>query len=179
VSTLVRLSTERVWQEAWAEEQAAAVGRGRDERRASARGERNGNENGTLKTAEGGMRVEVPQIRGREEPYRSPLWSQVANPSDGLKRLLVERYAGGLSQRDIECGLAKAVGQFGLSKSAVSELTDPLSPEYEAFRTRDLSGYAVAYLFLDAVYEPVRRWGSKTGGFWVWAIGEDGGAKCC
>lgn len=35
---LVRLSTERGWQEAWEEEQAAAVGRGRYERRTSARG---------------------------------------------------------------------------------------------------------------------------------------------
>jgi putative transposase len=49
-----------------------------------------------------------------------------------------------------------------------------LTQEYEAFRTRDLSGYEVAYLFMDAVYEPLRRWGSKTGVFCVWAICEDG-----
>lgn len=151
LSTLVRLSTERVLQEALEEEQAVALGRGRYERRTSERGYRNGYENGTLKTAEGVMRVEVPQIRGREEPYRSQLWSQVARTSDVLKRLIVEMYAGGLSQRDIEFGLEKALGQFVLSKSTVSELTDTLSHEYEAFRTRDLSGYAVAYLFMDAV----------------------------
>jgi transposase-like protein len=57
-----------------------------------------------------------------------------------LKRLIVERYAGGLSQRDIEFGLEKALGQFVLSKSTVSALTATLSHEYEAFRTRDLSG---------------------------------------
>ncbi len=174
LSTLVRLSTERVLQEALEEEQAVALGRGRYERRTSERGYRNGYENGTLKTAEGVLRVEVPQIRGREEPYRSSLWSQVATTSDVLKRLIVEMYAGGLSQRDIEFGLEKALGQFVLSKSTVSELTDTLSQEYEAFRTRDLSGYAVAYLFMDAVYEPLRRWGSKTGVFCVWAICEDG-----
>jgi hypothetical protein len=50
------------------------------------------------------MRVEVPQIRGREEPSRSPLWSQVATTSDVRKRLIVEMYAGGLSQRDMEFG---------------------------------------------------------------------------
>ena len=48
--------------------------------------------------------MEAPQIRGREEPYRSPLWRQVAKTSDVLKRLIVEMYAGGLSQRDIEFG---------------------------------------------------------------------------
>lgn len=61
-----------------------------------------------------------------------------------------------------------------LSKSAVSELTDTLTQEYEACRTRDLSGYEVAYLFMDAVYEPLRRWGRKTGVFCVWAICVDG-----
>ena len=60
------------------------------------------------------------------------------------------------------------------SKSTVSELTASLAQEYEAFRTRDLSGSEVAYLFIDAVYEPLRRWGSKMGVLCVWAICEDG-----
>jgi len=55
-----------------------------------------------VKTAEGVVRVQGPQIRGREEGYRSPLGSQVGRTSDVLKRLMVERYAGGLSQRDSE-----------------------------------------------------------------------------
>jgi putative transposase len=174
LSTLVRLSTERVLQEGLEQEQAEAVGRGRYVRRDGTSGYRNGYENGTLKTAEGVLRVQVPQVRGREEPYRSQLWSQVASTSEVLKRLIVEMYAGGMSQRDIEYGLEKAVGQFVLSKSTVSELTDTLNQEYEAFRTRDLRGYDVAYLFIDAVYEPLRRWGSKTGVLCVWAICVDG-----
>jgi putative transposase len=174
LSTLVRLSTERVLQEALEDEQARALGRERYERRASAVGYRNGYENGTLKTAEGMLRVQVPQIRGRDEPYRSALWSQVGKTSEVLKQLVVEMYAGGLSQRDIEYSLEKALGHFVLSKSAVSELTDTLTHEYEAFRSRDLSGYEVAYLFMDAVYEPLRRWGSKAGVFCVWAICVDG-----
>jgi putative transposase len=174
LSTLVRLSTERVLQDALEQEQAEALGRGRYERREEEGGYRNGYERGTLKTAEGVLRVQVPQIRGRDEPYRSQLWSQVAKTSEVLKRLIVELYAGGLSQRAMESSLEKALGQFVLSKSAVSELTDSLAQEYEAFRTRDLSGYAVAYLFMDAVYEPLRRWGSKTGVFCVWAICVDG-----
>jgi putative transposase len=174
LSTLVRLSTERVLQEALEQEQAAALGRGRYERRDGELGSRNGYEAGTVKTAEGVLRVQVPQIRGREEPYRSQLWSQVGKTSEVLKRLIVEMYAGGLSQRDIEYSLEKALGQFVLSQSTVSELTDTLTQEYEAFRARDLSGDEVAYLFMDAVYEPLRRWGSKTGVFCVWAIGVDG-----
>jgi putative transposase len=174
LSTLVRLSTERVLQEALEDEQAMALGRERYERRENRVGYRNGYENGTLKTAEGVLRVQVPQIRGRQEPYRSSLWSQMAKTSEVLKQLIVEMYAGGLSQRDIEYSLEKALGQFVLSKSAGSEITDTLTQEYEAFRSRDLSGYDVAYLFMDAVYEPLRRWGNKTGVFCVWAICGDG-----
>ncbi len=120
------------------------------------------------------LRVQVPQIRGHEDPYRSPLWSQVASTSDALKRLIVEMYVGGMSQRDIEYGLEKALGQVVLSKSTVSELSDSLTQAYEAFRIRDLSGYEVAYLFMDAVYEPLGRWGSKPGVLCVWAICVDG-----
>jgi putative transposase len=174
LSMLVRLSTERILQEALEEEQTAALGRGRYETRGEKTGYRNGYENGTLKTAEGVLRVKLPQIRGREDPYRSPLWRQVANTSDVLKRLIVEMYVGGMSQRDIEDPVERAVGQFVLSKSTVRELTETLSQEYEAWRTRDLSGEPVAYLFIDTVYEPLRRWGNKTGVLCVWAIGEDG-----
>ena len=49
------------------------------------------------------------------------------------------------------------------SKSAVREIPERLTHEYDAFRTRDLSGYDLAYLFIDTVYEPVRRWGNKNG----------------
>ena len=66
------------------------------------------------------------------------------------------------------------MGQFVLSKSTVSELTETLRQEYEAFRTRDLSKESVAYLFIATVYEPVRRWGQKTGVLCGWAICEDG-----
>jgi putative transposase len=174
LSLLVRLSTERILQGALEEEQATALGRGRYEARGEKAGYRNGYENGTLKTAEGVLRVKVPQIRGWEEPYRSQLWGQVATTSDVLKRLIVEMYVGGLSQRDIEYGLEQALGQFVLSKSTVSQLSETLSEEYEGFRTRDLSQEPVAYLFIDAVYEPLRRWGNKTGVLCVWAICEDG-----
>jgi putative transposase len=174
LSTLVRLSTERVLQEALEHEQAEALGRGRYESRGEQLGYRNGYENGTLKTGEGVLRVKLPQIRGRDEPYRSPLWRQMATTSDVLKRLIVEMYVGGMSQRDIEYSLESAMGQFVLSKSTVSELSDTLSQEYEAWRARDLSKEAVAYLFIDTVYEPLRRWGQKTGVLCVWAICEDG-----
>jgi len=174
LSALVRLSTERILQEALEQEQAAALGRGRYEARGENGGYRNGYEDGTLKTGEGIVRVKVPQIRGQAEPYRSQLWSNVSRTSEVLKKLIVEMYVGGMSQRDIEQGLEKAVGHFLVSQSPVSEMAESLAEEYEAFRTRDLRQEPVAYLFMDTVYEPLRRWGQKTGVLCVWAICEDG-----
>jgi putative transposase len=174
LSLLVRLSTERILQEALEEEQAVALGRRRYEARGEKAGYRNGYENGTLKTGEGVLHVKVPQIRGQAAPYRSQLWQNVSQTSEVLKKLIVEMYVGGMSQRDIEYGLEQAVGQFVLSRSTVSEIAESLTEEYEAFRVRDLSQEPVAYLFMDTVYEPLRRWGQKTGVLCVWAICEDG-----
>jgi hypothetical protein len=91
-----------VWPEALEHEQAAALGRGRYEARGEQRGYRHGAEKGTLKTGEGGLRGKLPQMRGQEDPYRSPLWGQVATSSDVLQRRRVERDGGGRSQRAME-----------------------------------------------------------------------------
>jgi transposase-like protein len=53
--------------------------------------------------------------------------------------------------------LEKTLGQGAISKSAVSAMTDRPSHAYEAFRTRALSGFDLAYLLMDTVYEPLRR----------------------
>jgi putative transposase len=174
LSTVVRLATQRVLPEALEQAQAEALGRGRYEARGAQAGYRNGYEKGTLKTAEGVFRVKWPQSRGREDPSRSPLGRQVATTREVLKRLVVEMEVGGLAQRDIAYSLERALGQFVLSQSTVRELTAPLSQEYEAWRRRELSHEAVAYLYRDTVYEPLRRWGQKTGVLGGWAICEEG-----
>jgi transposase-like protein len=68
LSTLVRLSTERVLQEALEHEQPEPLGRDRYERRAPPRGYRNGYEDGTVKTAAGVVRLQLPQGRGLRAP---------------------------------------------------------------------------------------------------------------
>jgi transposase-like protein len=140
------------------------LGRSRSERCEAAHGYRHGYEDGTLKTAEGVLRVKVPQVRGMDTPYRSQVGGKLAPTSDRRKTLIVAMFVGGMSQRDMEAALEKALGQCVLSKSAISTLTDTLRQAYEAFRTRDLRGYEVASLFIDAVYEPLWRWDRKTGG---------------
>jgi transposase-like protein len=93
----------------------------------AARGYRHGSEDGTLKTAEGVLRVQVPQGRGLADTYRSQSWTNLAKTSAPLTSLIVERVVGGRSQRDLAAALETARGPFVLSTSRVSALTEPLS----------------------------------------------------
>src|SRR5438046_9444301 len=62
-------------------------------------------------------------------------------------------YARGLSVRDIEAAFRDARGASVLSRTAVSQVTERLWQEYEAFAGRDLSEFAIAYFFVDGVAE--------------------------
>jgi putative transposase len=127
-------------------------------------------------TAEGRIQLKVLQVRQTPEPYRSQLASFLRGNSDVLERLAVEMYTRGLSTRDIEDAFQESTGDQLLSRTAVSHLTDQLWEDYQAFCERDLSGFEVEYLFLDGVYEALRRMGGPKEGILVaWAICSD---KC-
>jgi transposase-like protein len=147
-------------------------------------GYRNGFKSRSIKTAEGPVAVEVPQVRGLGDgPYKSPIWQALSKRSPALQKLAVEMYARGLSTRDIEDLLGELCveqedeeGQTLLSKSAVSRVTEALWEEYEAFTQRDLAEFDVVYLFCDAVYESLRRHGCGCGQaiLVTWAVCSDG-----
>lgn len=175
VSALAELGLRYITQQALEQEQEDHLGRGRYERTGeTGRGLRNGYEDAALRTAEGEVAVRVPQVRDGEAPYRSKLMEFLQGNSDVLERLVTEMYARGLSTRDVEDAFRDATGELLISKSAVSEITDRLWEEYQAFCERDLSGIEIEYLFLDAVYESLRRYGAKEGVLAAWAITSDG-----
>jgi transposase-like protein len=128
-----------------------------------------------VKTAEGIVPIEIPQMRDTVVPYRSKLRKFFKGNTECLEKLTVEMYAKGLSTRDIEDALYEATGDQLLSKSSVSRVSEVLWSEYEEFQKRDLSGYDIEYLFLDAVYESVRRLaGIKEAILSAWGIRRDG-----
>ncbi len=176
ISALVDTVTRLVVQELLEAEQADYLGgRGRDERRRDGQaGSRNGYEQGRIRTAEGALEVRVPQVRGIDEPYRSNLMSFLDGNSDVLERLVTEMYARGLSTRDVEDAFRDATGELLISKSAVSEITDQLWEDYQAFIARDLSDIGVEYLFCDAIFESLRRQGAKEALLVAWCIDSDG-----
>ena len=179
VKTLImRLGAERLVQEMLEQEVTDYLEREHYQRRRPEqehRGYRNGYEPGRIRTAEGEIVVQVPQVREAPETYRSRLMQFLRGNSDVLQRLAVEMYARGLSTRDIEDALEEATGDRLLTRTAVSQLSSVLWDEYKAFAKRELAGFEVEYLFLDAVYESLReQGGGKEGVLCAWAICADG-----
>jgi putative transposase len=177
-TTVIRLGVERLVQELVEQEVTDYLEREHYQRRRPEqehRGYRNGYEPGRMRTSEGEIVVQVPQLRDAPETYHSRLMDSLQGRSDVLERLAVEMYARGLSTRDIEDALEEATGYRLLSRTAVSQVTEVLWEEYEAFAERDLSDFEVEYLFVDAVYESLRQQGGgKEGVLCAWAICADG-----
>lgn len=168
VSAFVDVVTRLVAQQLLEAEQADFLGgRGRYERRAGdQQGSRNGYQPGRIRSAEGAIELRVPQVRDAGDTYRSTLMGFLEGNSDVLDRLVTEMYARGLSTRDVEDAFKDATGELLISKSAVSEITDQLWEDYQALISRDLSPINVEYLFLDAIFESLRRQGAKEACSW-------------
>ena len=137
-------------------------------------GYRNGYRRGRLRTAEGPIEYGVPQVADRTEPFVSHVRAGLAGRTAELEQLAVEMYARGLSTRDIEAAFRDASGASLLSRTAVSQVTERLWQEYEAFATRDLSEFAVAYLFVDGVAERLHAGLPREAVLCAWGITEDG-----
>ncbi len=171
-TTLFLLGAQRLIQELLEQETTDFLGRERYERVGGEnKGLRNGYKERQIKCAEGRIPVHLPQVRESTEPFYSRLWQFIKGNSEVFQYLVAEMYARGLSTRDIEETFTDKQGRCLLSKSAVSQVTETLWEEYTAFTRRDLSGFDIAYLFLDAVYEPMRLFrGAKEGILCAWAI---------
>lgn len=159
MQALMMKSKELIIQEMLEEEVTEHLGREsyeRDPGKSYFQGHRNGYEPRQLKTPEGRMRLEIPQVRGGEQKYQSKLKTFFKNNTDVLERLAVEMYVRGLSTRDIEESLETVTGEKFLSQRSISNITESLWEDYRRFCERDLSNYEVVYVVVDAVYESVR-----------------------
>jgi len=158
LDNFVRLGARYMLQVAVEQEVEDYLGRahyGRGSRRRN--GWRNGYEPGKVKTANGLLELALPQLRATEEPYHSRLAQAFRDGSDTLGQMVTEMYVRGLSTRDIESMFIETLGQQLLSRSSVSRITRRLQKDFDAWRNRDLSGLNVLYLFLDAIYLPLRQ----------------------
>ena len=172
---LLKLAVRKIVEEALEAEVAKAVGRGYYENGAEAgAGYRNGYQRGRLRTAEGSIEYGVPQVADRAEPFVSRVRARLAGRTAELERLAVEMFARGLSTRDIEAAFQDETGASLLSRTAVSQVTERLWQEYEAFAGRDLSEFAVAYFFVDGVAERLHAGMPREAVLCAWGITDDG-----
>ena len=156
-SELVELATRLIVEEVLEGEVRDALDRGYYEHGATAgQGYRNGHRTQRLKTAEGGLEYSAPQVTGLEQPFRSALRDHLKGHTEALEDLAVEMLARGLSVRDIEDAFKDETGRLLLSKTAVAEIGKQLWEDYQAFKSRDLAEYDVAYLFIDGIAERIR-----------------------
>jgi putative transposase len=115
LSELARLGARLIIQRAVEDEFDAWLGRARDERRPEAPpGLRNGFRPRRVQTAEGELRVELPQVRQAAEPFVSKLFPRGTKllRSEPLGAMVIGAFVRGLSIRDVE----SLCDQAGLGK---------------------------------------------------------------
>lgn len=138
------------------------------------KGYRNGYYDRQVKTSEGMLELRQPRVRDTEEEFRSRIIMRLDSLEENLKYLSKEMYIRGLSTRDIEETFTDESGEMLLSRSSVSRINSEMIKEYEEFTGRDLSGLDVVYLFVDGVYEAVRRFTGNRALLCAWGICSDG-----
>ena len=112
-----------------------------------------------------------PQNRA---PVSVTLPDELQRMTPELGALIRRGYVRGLSTRDV-AGLYAEVFGGSVSKSTASRATQVLQAEFDAWRTRDLSGLKVLYLFLDGQFHAVRaESAAKEGILAAYALCEDG-----
>jgi putative transposase len=149
---VARLSVRLVMQSALEAEVTEFLGRDRYARGERARaGSRNGYGDTTIKTTAGAVELRRPKVRGTLEKFSSRLLGKHVTRTNALESLVISGWVRGLSDRDIEAALREALGpQATVSKSTVSRICEQIKDEFDTWRTRDLTGVAIDYLFVDA-----------------------------
>ena len=178
LSELARLGARLIIQRAVEEEFDSWLGRARYERRPGGPpGKRNGFRPRRLQTAEGELRIEIPQVRETAEPFVSKLFRKGHTKrllrTDPLKAMIIGAFVRGLSVRDVE-SLCEEAGLGRTSKSTVARICAELHERFQAFSRRDLYEVKLVVLFLDAIYLPVRPSGPKEGVMCAWGFTENG-----
>ncbi|MFC1492199.1 IS256 family transposase, partial [Nitrospinota bacterium] len=174
-STLIRLAVRLMAEEGLEGKVADLLGRAYYEHsQGEAPGHRNGYRSGRLKSSEGEIRYASPQVRGADAEALSRLRALLGGRSEALESLAVEMFARGCSTRDVEALFTDEEGRSMLTRTAVSELTERLWEEYEAFATRDLSDIQPLYLFLDGLAERLTPGFKREAVLCAWCITWEG-----
>jgi transposase-like protein len=119
--------------------------------------ERNGHANGfkprKFHTSMGQLDLDVPQVRGSSEPFRTSLLEKGSRSDRALKSAIATMYVQGVSTRRVTRIVEELCG-FEVSSGQVSNLNKQLDEEFKKWRERELE--EMRYLTFDATYYKVR-----------------------
>jgi putative transposase len=151
---VARAAVRLVFQTALEAEVTEFLGR---ERYARGEREREGSRNGysdvSIKTTAGEVTLQRPKVRGTDEAFASRLLGTGVTRTNALESLVIAGFVRGLSVRDVEASLADALGPDStVSKSTVSRICEAIKNEFDEWKTRDLSGIELDYLFADGSF---------------------------
>lgn len=115
---------------------------------------RNGRSSKKVKTSSGPVELQPPRDRqGSFEPHI--IGKREAYLGEDLEEKIIKLYARGMSYSDIQAHLSE-IYDLDVSSGKLSQITDKILPELEAWRARPLEAlYPIVYL--DAVHFKVRE----------------------
>lgn len=113
---------------------------------------RNGKKSKTIRSKYGEMDIDVPQ--DRESSFEPKIVQKRQKDISGIEEKIIAMYAKGLTTRQISDQIEDIYG-FEVSEGMVSDITNKLLPEIEAWQQRPLSS-VYPIVFIDAVHFSVR-----------------------
>jgi putative transposase len=139
------------------EEVEELLGRQKWERKATvdaAKGYRNGyGKTRRLTLSCGTVELRRPRVRGLEERFVSKVLPLFARRTKEIGDLLPELYLHGLAEGDFDLALRGLLGEKApLSASTVARLKEKWQAQYNGWKSRDLKGLQVVYLWADGLY---------------------------
>jgi len=136
-----------------------------DEKESGKTNKRNGKSVKKVHTTTGNIWVETP--RDRNSDFEPELISKRQRElTSGLDEQIIALYAQGNSVEDVRRLLIKMIG-VEISAGKISQITDKVLPEIEAWKTRELESF-YPIIYLDAIHFKVRNEGKyETNAFYT------------
>ena len=122
------------------------------ERSESRKNYRNGTRERKLKTPNGTLSLQKPQLR--DKPFHTVVFQNYSRVDESLKNAVLESYIHGVSTRNIQ----EIVGQLGvdeLSAASVSRISKKLDEAVDEFLKRPIEK-EMPFLYIDATYCKIR-----------------------
>ena len=131
------------------------LGAGLYERNESREGYANGYKPLTIKSPQGKLAVNVPQVRGTEELFRPSVLECFSRSEKAFRAAIGEMYVHGVSTRKVT-KIVENLWPEGISSGTVSNIAKELDKSLAAFRERQFTS-PYKFIWLDAQYEKVRQ----------------------